>query len=357
MQSQSSLKELSLEESLELCLEGNDQACELLTFYPQFQNTIERVIGKYQRQIYLYMDKEDLVVIISKHIAKKLKEGKFQIKSNTSNQIPVKDFLNWSYKVARNKIIDILRTRPKRTLNVDIDQFADLNVEDNSEALNMMKINELYTQDKSEYSEYEPLILKINPFLSSAFEKLPIETQGILILIYGLSFSQSEVASVFHLKQYKISRVISKTLKNLLKYILENIESITGIKKPINFEYTVERIEQLLDLLKDSLELYYQNYLYIFLESKLVEIFNNNEIYFSQPLAWILSEIKGTKMSENEGKKELEEKIKIIKQDLYKYFVDYLDKSLKVNLNSMKNAEDKINRFIERWLEQQHYSN
>ncbi|OZH55667.1 hypothetical protein AFK68_03125, partial [Hydrocoleum sp. CS-953] len=176
------------------------------------------------------------------------------------------------------------------------------------------------------------------------FAKLPLESQKLIQLYYGLEISQTEMKEIFGLQQYQISRKIKRSEKKLLEAL--------GKWSQANLEITPneEIIKEQNQALKEYLKPYFKQHFEAALEQKLGE--NNQEkililrLYYGEKLKLetVAEKLKVSSQT-------ITQEIEIVKQNLEIFLQEWIKEKMDISLSNSRNK--RIVSFVEEWLKEE----
>ncbi|MGD1715916.1 hypothetical protein [Dapis sp. BLCC M172] len=176
------------------------------------------------------------------------------------------------------------------------------------------------------------------------FAKLPLESQKLMQLYYGLEISQTEMKEIFGLQQYQISRKIKRSEKKLLEAL--------GKWSQANLEITPneEIIKEQNQALKEYLKPYFKQHFEAALEQKLGE--NNQEkililrLYYGEKLKLetVAEKLKVSSQT-------ITQEIEIVKQNLEIFLQEWIKEKMDISLSNSRNK--RIVSFVEEWLKEE----
>jgi len=217
--------------------------------------------------------------------------------------------------------------------------------------LAMADKSEAILSRSEEEAEYSQQWEQLRQVLGNAIATLSPDAQKMLILEHGLEgFKQVDIAQIFSVPQYQISRQLKGHKKPLLTALAEWSQTNAGVT------LTVEKVNELSQQLDDWLKWYYQrNHLFELLQNIFVQEMNDSlpllRCHFGKKISIALVAVE-LNLSENT----INEQLALVKKKLQKQVENWMLDSLKLPASCMSRTAKPIAKLVDTWLSEAPYS-
>ncbi|NEQ40415.1 MAG: sigma-70 family RNA polymerase sigma factor [Okeania sp. SIO3I5] len=173
------------------------------------------------------------------------------------------------------------------------------------------------------------------------FAKLPLESQKLMQLHYGLGISQTEMQEIFNFKQPKISRKIKQSEQKLLKALVKWSQENLGIT--VNEGIIKEKNQPFKDWLKDNFQQQFEGVLEENLWEQQKSKIPMLRLYYGEQL-----KLETVAERLNVSSQRITQEIEIVKQNLEIFLREWVKEKMDISLSNSRNK--RIVSFVEEWL-------
>lgn len=232
-------------------------------------------------------------------------------------------------------------------------QFYSLDVDETVFQSTIADYSENQAEREVESSQNQQQWQEIRAVLEKASANLSDDAQKMLILEYGLTgFNQTEIAKLFGIQQYQVSRQLKRYKRPLIEALIEWSKSQLGVT------LSVDAIDDLSKQLEQWLIAYYQDYPFTeFLELILVKELGEEIPWLRGYFSGNLSAVNGAvSLGLNSSETALTEKLARIKSLLQERLHNWMEDALHLPPSSREAIAQPLARLVENWLSNAPYA-